>query len=439
MSQHTTASPDARSCSLTPCGETLWRWIGWAFAAYWILFASGAITLHKNFNTAGGIIVLAVLGWAAIERLWVRVDAVVLACLAAMLLPLVHLFMGEGLPYHAAIFKWESLCAVIAMSRLLRLPPLFDSKLRWAFAVPVLIILLISLFVDRGDSAGDATRHSGLFVNPNNLALIPFLLLLLIDERRDRSVVRFGVHAIVAGVLAFSGTSGAILAYLIGLAFHLRHRITPGIRLLAVTLVLIGGSLAAALIVVQGDDLLPDTRLMKQLSVMRSEFQNVWQGGELQYYDQERVLGTGTTSGIWRLAHWRRTIATYADGTLAQQLFGFGIGSSPVLLGKLPHNEYLRILFEQGIAGFILFIFVWRRIFITAPASVRYVGLIVALYSLSENNLDNFPFMSLFVLFLSASERIIRRDSAQTVFDTSGRPRMPLHQTAELLPSRSTL
>jgi hypothetical protein len=33
---------------------------------------------------------------------------------------------------------------------------------------------------------------------------------------------------------------------------------------------------------------------------------------------------------------------------------------------------------------------------------VRYVGLIVAIYSFSENNLDNFPFMALFVLCLSA-------------------------------------
>jgi hypothetical protein len=38
----------------------------------------------------------------------------------------------------------------------------------------------------------------------------------------------------------------------------------------------------------------------------------------------------------------------------------------------------------------------------TAPAGVRYIGLIIAIYSFSENNLDNFPFMSLFILCLSA-------------------------------------
>ena len=71
-------------------------------------------------------------------------------------------------------------------------------------------------------------------------------------------------------------------------------------------------------------------------------------------------------------------------------------------MGILPHNEYLRMLFEQGIVGFLLFIFVWYRIIMTAPREVRYIGLIVAIYSFSENNLDNFPFMALFILCLSA-------------------------------------
>jgi O-antigen ligase len=50
--------------------------------------------------------------------------------------------------------------------------------------------------------------------------------------------------------------------------------------------------------------------------------------------------------------------------------------------GVLPHNEYLRLLFEQGILGFVLFVFAWWRIIVTAPAGVRYIGLIVAIYSL---------------------------------------------------------
>lgn len=403
MSQSTTMLPDVRPFASTPAGETLWRWIGWAFAAYWVLFAASALTNHRDLNTAGGIFILAVLAWGVIERLWVGVDAVVIASGAAMLIPLVHVFNGDGLQTNTAIFKYESLCAVMAVSRLLLLPPVSRLRLRWMLAIPVLIILAMCLFVGHGTEM-DATRRAGLFVNPNNLALIPFLLLFLIDEVRDPLRIRLAIHAVIVTVLVFSGTSGATIAYGIGLAVHLRHRISPAVRLLAVTVVLVGGSLALALITADGGDLLPDTRLTKQLSLMRAEFQTVLEGGHVAYYDQERVLGPGATSGVWRLDHWRRTLEMYLDGAPAQQLFGFGTGSSEQLLGKLPHNEYLRILFEQGAAGFILFLFAWRRILRAAPASVRYVGLIVAIYSFSENNLDNFPFMSLFILCLSARE-----------------------------------
>jgi hypothetical protein len=144
--------------------------------------------------------------------------------------------------------------------------------------------------------------------------------------------------------------------------------------------------------------------MTKQIEVIGGQLMNVLEGGDIAYYEQERVLGPGTASGIWRVVHWRETITTYFDGTVVQRLFGFGFGSSPRILGKLPHNEYLRVLFEQGILGFLLFVFAWRRIILTAPSPVRYVGVIVAIYSFSENNLDNFPFMALFILFLSARE-----------------------------------
>ena len=185
--------------------------------------------------------------------------------------------------------------------------------------------------------------------------------------------------------------------------FHLRSRLSPNWRALAQTIAL-AGTVAVTIIVVGGDDLLPETRLTKQISVIRTQLRNVAAGAQISYYDEERTLGTGSTSAIWRLAHWRRTLGIYADGTTAQHLLGFGIGSSPVILGILPHNEYLRVLFEQGIAGLFLFLFAWRLIILKAPPAVRYVGWIVAIYSFSENNLDNFPFMSLFILFLSATE-----------------------------------
>jgi hypothetical protein len=337
-----------------------------------------------------------------LERLWVRLDAVVVASLsAAIAIPLLQLMANETLSTEA-VFKHASLYLTLAASRVLNLPIACRSKVRWLLLGHVLTILFISLTIYRGTSWDGGTRHSGLFVNPNNLALIPFLLLFLIDPLRDKLFVRLSIHAIVIAVLAFSGTSGAVLAYAIGIAYNSRLLIPAKLRK-TVYLALPAMAVSATVFLASnGLALFPETRLTNQISVIGGQLQNVLSGGDVAYYQQERVLGPGSASGIWRVAHWRRTVTTYLDGTLLENLVGYGLGSSPRMMGKLPHNEYLRMLFEQGAIGLFLFLFCWRRVIATAPAHVRYVGLIVAIYSFSENNLDNYPFMALFVLCLSA-------------------------------------
>ncbi len=387
-----------------PEGEILWNWIGIGFIAYWSLFAFGSVTHQKEFNTIGGVLILAVLAWAVLERLWVAVDGVVVASLAAMLIPLEHFITGNELQSSEAIFKYGSVVAVMAMSRLLRLPVAFRSKSRWLVGIPVLMILVLSVLLEHGVRPGSGEgRHSGLFLNPNNLSLIPFLLLFLVDEERDPLSIRIAVHAIVAGMLVYSGTSGAIIAYAIGLAIHLKDRLSTHARAVALATLLACGSIGV-LLVANGENLLPETRMTTQLAVIPSQLRQALDGDSINFYRQERVSGEGSTSAVWRLAQWRRTVGAYADGTAEQQLLGFGVGSSTMVFGILPHNEYVRILFEQGIVGLVLFVFAWRRIIGMAPRPVRYVGLIIAIYSFSENNLDNFPFMSLFILLLSAVE-----------------------------------
>ena len=405
MSQSMTI-PATRPLFQTSDSEVLWRWIAFAFGAYWTVFALSSLKGHREPNVIGGILILAVVAWAALERLWVKVDGVVLAAVGAMFIPAVQALAGDTTQTSQAVFKHESICAVMAISRLLRLPPASRSKARWLLAVPVLIVLALSVAVGRGD-AFDPARRAGLFVNPNNLALIPFLLLFLIDEFRDPLVLRMGVHAVVIAVLIFSGTSGATIAYIIGLAVHLRCRISPHLRLLALAGILAAGSAGAAFLIFGGPDALPETRLVKQIELMRNQFQNVMEGGEIPYYQQERLLGPGATSGVWRLAHWRHTIIIYEQATPTEQLLGLGIGASPLLLPNYPHNEYLRVLFEQGVVGLTLFLAAWWMIIKTAPAALRYIALIVAIYSFSENNLDNFPFMALLILFLAASDRAV--------------------------------
>ncbi len=390
-------------------GETIWSWITWAFAAYWMLFVAGAFLNQKQLNMIGGVVVLGVLALVLLDRLWVRVDAVVVTSLAAAVcLPVLQVLFTSA-PDPEALFKHISLCLVIAAARLLQLPVAFLSKMRWRLVTQVVVILLISVTIYKGTSWDGGTRHSGLFGNPNNLALIPFLLLFFIDPVRDKLFLRVAAHGIVAAVLTFSGTSGAMVAYLIGLLVHLGGMVSKRVRSMVFSVATVTGLLTVAFLSMGGLRLLPETRLINQILVMGDQFQNVVNGSNIAYYAQERVLGSGSGSALWRVEHWRQTLALFLDGTPVQQMFGFGIGSTVGIMGILPHNEYLRILFEQGIVGLSLFLFAWYRLIRTAPVEVRYIGLIVAIYSFSENNLDNFPFMALFILCLSA------RDVSQTV------------------------
>jgi O-antigen ligase len=387
----------------TLSGQAIWKKLAWAYAAYWTVFVAGAFLGHKEFNDIGGVIILGILCWTVLERLWVKVDSVFIASMAAAFLPLLQVISSGTSESAGAYIKHLSLCLVMALSRLLRLPPAFDSRIKWSFAVQTLIILLISMTIYQGGSYDGGTRHAGLFANPNNLALIPLLLLFFVDRFRDRLVLLLGAHAMVIVVLAYSRTSGAVMAYAFGVILYLCSIVSREWRTLVYWSVALLAVLVTALIAVDATQFLPETRLVKQISVMRTQLGTVLSGEHVAYWAQEKVEGPGSASAVWRLAHWREVLAVYAEGTPIEQLFGFGPGSNVSILGILPHNEYLRLLFEQGIVGFSLFVFAWYRIIRTAPPSVRYVGLIFAIYSISENNLDNFPFMSLFIICLSAN------------------------------------
>ena len=165
------------------------------------------------------------------------------------------------------------------------------------------------------------------------------------------------MHAVVITILAFSGTSGAVLAYAIGLIYDSRTLVPPHWRTVAYVTAPVLCLGAVLLVATDALSLLPETRMTNQISVIGGQLQNVLSGGDVAYYQEEKVLGPGSASGIWRVVHWRKTVTTYLDGEPLQQLIGFGLGSSTRILGKLPHNEYLRMLFAEGLMGLFLFLF----------------------------------------------------------------------------------
>ncbi|HEY3418199.1 MAG TPA: hypothetical protein VGM23_15080, partial [Armatimonadota bacterium] len=105
------------------------------------------------------------------------------------------------------------------------------------------------------------------------------------------------------------------------------------------------------------------------------------------------------TSALWRLIHWKNTLETYWQGGWLRILFGNGLGSSNTIMGILPHNDYLRFLFELGVFGCVAILLVWGSLFRQLQPSSRWLMVMIAVYSFSENIFDNYLAMALFVFF----------------------------------------
>ena len=389
----------------SPNSRWMWRWIALGFAVDWAAFAAGSLTYHAAVGSMGSIALIAMLGWAACERLWVRLDSVFLLSILIASFPLLNPSdtLSRGV---AGLIKHASLWLVIAIASMLRIPAVTESGIRKWLALPLIVIVIMSVAVHRASDWDGSVRQSGLFLNPNNFALMSFLFPLLIDNRRDPLLVRLGVHGVVFGVLLITGTTGAGAAYALGFAlFVIRSATSGGRRPWLAPVLAIGGVLGAGIGFWGAQSWLSESRLVMQAKVVQSQLHDLINGDDIYFGDQAQLTGQGSTSALWRLMHWRDAVRLYNDGTFMQHLFGYGVGSSEPMLGLLPHNEYLRVLLEQGLFGFILVLYVWGRMIRRAPMDVQWVGIAFAIYSFSENNLDNFPVMSMLVICLAAGAR----------------------------------
>lgn len=270
-----------------------------------------------------------------------------------------------------------------------------------------IIIVLFSILTGKTFEHGEERRFSGIFVNPNTFALIGLSLLFLIDETKDSSLRKFIIYLIVLSITIVTSTAGAMLAFFTGIVFKYRKHLF-NLRILSTLLVL---TLIGAFFV----DVLKLQIINKFYTQAVVLIENIDRIDFILDMDYGSITTEGTSSslsGIWRLAHWTKGLMIFAQGSIYEVLFGYGVGSSIGLLGKLPHNDYLRVLLEQGIVGMLLFIYFFRSIYSKLDSQYRYILVILAIFSISENVIDNMLFMILFILFIVVTQQE-RRTSQQ--------------------------
>ena len=386
-----------------------WRLPVTGFFLYSMIAIGALIVDARGFLVIGGALMFmcVCIEWCR-SIMTVSVDKSVLIVFCILLLSIFTTLYNPTNTVLHFFLKHIVVCILYIFIFSIGLDPIYSTPFRIIFVLVLLFIGIVSFVFPGISQMDDVVRMSGLFSNANNLSLSMMTLLFLIDEEKDSRAKKLLIHAILILFLLLSGTSGAILAYIGAMLFKYfvllkstrRYRNKWVLMPMGIALLLLGSLLTPHLFM----NVPIVKRIVAQLYLVWHELPLAASGYQLDFGDLSSIYGNSNLSGIWRISHWRSCIDVVADANIVQLLCGHGIGASSLLLNKVPHNDYLRVLMEQGIIGLTLyttfFITVLRRI----DSRYWYCIVAIALYCFSENNMDNLLFMSVFVFFLASAQ-----------------------------------
>lgn len=208
------------------------------------------------------------------------------------------------------------------------------SILSWAM-IPTLAIGTIQLLTGTGRDVGGVFRIYGGTSSPNAFAALILVLLCLLAWSGNPSVTRGRlVLSILCGVLfvaCFSMTGFAALLLAVGLYLIIRMHTTKRIKIRLSWLVL--GTIAAFALILTAGNIL-EARL--------AEFE------------------ADDNSLTWRIRTWLMYYEHLSNPVML--LIGGGLGYDHLGMEDDPHNEFIRVIFETGLIGLALFIFIFLRL-----------------------------------------------------------------------------
>jgi hypothetical protein len=387
-----------------------WRLPAAGFFVYSMIAIGAHILDAQLFLIVGGAIMFVCVcaEWCR-SIMAVSVDKSVLLVFCIMLLSIfTTLYDPTNTVFHN-LSKHIVVCILYIFVFSMDLAPIYSTPFRSVFILILLFMGLVSVFVPNISETDDVMRMSGFFVNANMFSLSMMTLLFLIDEEKDSRTRKISIHAILILFLLLSGTSGAILAYLGAMLFKYfvllkasrKYRNKWILALIIIPVLLLGYLLTTDLFM----DVPLAKRIVTQLSLVWHELPLAASGYEFDYGILSNMYDIDDFSGLWRISHWRTCINVIADSNMFQLLCGHGILSSTLLLYKEPHNDYLRILIEQGIIGLTLYIAFFLTVIRRIDSRYWYCIVAIALYCFTENNMENLLFMSMFVFFLASAQK----------------------------------
>jgi len=387
-----------------------WRLPAAGFFIYGMI-ATGALILNaRSFLVIGGsILFICVCAEWCRSIMTVSIDKSVMLVFGIMLLSIFATLYDPTNTIFHFFLKHLVICTLYIFIFSMGLAPIYSTPFRTVFILVLLFMGLVSFTVPNVSETGDVVRMSGIFVNANMFSLSMMTLLFLIDEEKDSRAKKLSIHMILILFLLLSGTSGAILAYAGAMAFKYllllkssrRFRNKWALLPFSIALLVLGCLLTTHLFI----DVPIVKRTVTQLYMVWHELPLAASGYELDYGYLNKIYDTNDCSGIWRISHWRTCVDVVADSNIVQLLCGHGIASSSLLLYNDPHNDYFRVLIEQGIIGLSLYIAFFLTMFRRIDSRYWYCIVMITIYCFSENNMENLVFMSLFVFFLASAQK----------------------------------
>jgi hypothetical protein len=344
----------------------------------------------------------------------IRIDKSVLLVLCILVLSILTTLYDPTHTIFHNFLKHVIICILYIFISSMSLAPIYSTPFRPVFVLVLLFMGLVSLIVPNVSKTDEVMRMSGFFVNANNFSLVMMSLLFFINEDKDSLIVKISFHMVVILFLILSGTSGAILAYIGAMLFRYlicyRSAHKPKFMLIIV--------ISSVFLIFLGHLLPRDLcwnrpiagRIISQIALANDYLALAASGRDLSYGQLKEEYGEESLSGIWRISKWREGFDVMIGADPVQFLFGHGIGSSRSLLSDmLPHNDYLRIILEQGIVGLVLSLTFIGILFRQIDRRYQYCVIAIALYCFTENNIDNLLFMSIFIFFVSGFRSQVHR------------------------------
>lgn len=259
---------------------------------------------------------------------------------------------------------------------------------------PLIVFPIICFFQYIYDSKilGETTKAVLFFSNRNNAIAYTLVCIFVITALTNKLKKTFLVTTIV---ILFYGTLGAFVAFLFSyFVVVFKWNAKAWLKLLFL-------SLAFILLFVYSELAIIDRVRTVVMGVVN--FFEIYSFSDLKRIDFGQIVllqeGSKDVSLFFRLKHWGEIIAIMLENYW-YFFSGWGMGASVTLTSMelVPHNDWLRVLFELGVFNFVAFLILNYHIFSKLKKYDKFLSVLfltLCVYMFSENLINNFLIISL--------------------------------------------